>query len=99
MATNTKSNKILSKENTEKIKKETEMPKIIKMMIVVVLVLSVLLGSYVAYAFTQPVNQGQPISNMFVDVNNDGKVDLITSGNVIYNTDDVLNFPVEEQAP
>ena len=75
------------------------MPKIIKVMIVVVLVLSVLLGAYVVYAFPQSGNQGMPVSNMFVDVNGDGKVDLITSGNVIYNTDDVLNFPVEEQAP
>lgn len=43
------------------------------------------------------VSEAVKITNIFVDVNNDGRVDLIVSGDVIFNTEENQNFPPRQQ--
>jgi hypothetical protein len=56
----------------------------------VLVVLFVLVGLAIAYFSSQAkpkenIANSVPVENIFVDVNGDGNVDLIVSGNVVYN--------------
>lgn len=65
-----------------------------KVLVLVVFILLLLFGSY--YVVTNPtiMMQKEHVSNVFIDVNGDGMLDLLVSGDVILNNG-TANFPIQ----
>ena len=68
---------------------------------IIIIFMVMLIGAGLVFALAKNIYTGNQhqITNVFADVNGDGKEDLIVSGMVIYNSEEMENLPVSQLNP
>lgn len=75
------------------------MNKTLKILLIICVCMSIIIITWMFVLLWQggQLTETVRVTNIFVDVNNDGRVDLIVSGDVIFNTEENQNFPPRQQ--